>query len=127
MSEVAGRLAVQEGAYYLGRRTAGAACCSRGVPGVRAGERGDPRRRQRRAQRASGWPSGWAADVSILDVNLDRLRYVDDIYRGHVVTLVSNRVNIDEQVAARRPRGRRRARRRRPRADAGPARRWCRR
>lgn len=41
---------------------------------------------------------GLGADVSILDVNLDRLRYVDDLFRGQVVTLASNSFNIAQVV-----------------------------
>src|SRR3989441_13106725 len=43
---------------------------------------------------------GLGADVSILDVNLDRLRHVDDLFRGQVVTVVSNSFNV-EQVLRR--------------------------
>src|SRR4029453_14540713 len=41
---------------------------------------------------------GLGADVSILDVNLERLRHVDDLFRGQVVTLMSNSFNIDQVV-----------------------------
>jgi alanine dehydrogenase len=99
MSEVAGRLAVQEGAYYLGRAHGGRGILLSGVPGVPpgnvvilgAGVVG---------LNACKTAVGLGADVSILDVNLDRLRYVDDLFRGSVVTLMSNSFNI-EQVLQR--------------------------
>lgn len=94
MSEVAGRLSVQEGAFYLGRAHGGRGILLSGVPGVPpgnvvivgAGVAG------LNAARAA---VGLGADVSILDVNLDRLRHVDDIFRGKAVTLVSNSFNVE--------------------------------
>ncbi len=99
MSEVAGRLAVQEGAFYLGRAHGGRGILLSGVPGVPpgnvvvlgAGTAG---------LNAARVAVGLGADVSILDVNLDRLRHVDDLFRGQVVTLMSNSFNI-EQVLRR--------------------------
>ena len=99
MSEVAGRLSVQEGAFYLGRARGGRGILLSGVPGVPpgnvvvlgAGTAG------LNAVRAA---VGLGADVSILDVNLDRLRHVDDLFRGQAVTLMSNSFNI-EQVLRR--------------------------
>ena len=99
MSEVAGRLSVQEGAFYLGRARGGRGILLSGVPGVPpgnvvilgAGTAG------LNAARAA---VGLGADVSILDVNLDRLRHVDDLFRGQVVTVVSNSFNV-EQVLRR--------------------------
>ncbi len=93
MSEVAGRLAVQEGAFYLGRAHGGRGILLPGVPGVPpgnvvvigAGVVG---------LNAVKIAVGLGADVSVLDVNLDRLRHVDDHYRGQVVTVVSNAFNI---------------------------------
>ena len=93
MSEVAGRLAVQEGAYYLGRARGGRGVLLPGVPGVPpgnvviigAGTAG---------LNAARMAAGLGADVSILDVNLDRLRAVDDLFKGRVVTLASNAFNI---------------------------------
>jgi alanine dehydrogenase len=93
MSEVAGRLAVQEGAYHLGKAHGGRGILLSGVPGVPpgnvvilgAGVVG---------LNALRMAVGLGGDVSILDVNLDRLRHVDDLYRGQVVTVVSNAFNI---------------------------------
>lgn len=93
MSEVAGRLSVQEGAYHLGKAHGGRGILLSGVPGVPPGNvvilgAGTV------GLNALRIAVGLGGDVSILDVNLDRLRHVDDIYRGQVVTLVSNAFNI---------------------------------
>ena len=93
MSEVAGRLAVQEGAFYLGRAHGGRGILLSGVPGVPPGNvvilgAGTV------GLNAARMAVGLGADVSILDINLDRLRQVDDIFRGQVVTLHSNAFNI---------------------------------
>ena len=93
MSEVAGRLSVQEGAYHLGKAHGGRGILLSGVPGVPPGNvvilgAGTV------GLNALKMAVGLGGDVSILDVNLDRLRNVDDIYRGQVVTLVSNAFNI---------------------------------
>ena len=97
MSEVAGRLSVQEGAYYLGKAHGGRGILLSGVPGVPpgnvaiigAGAAG---------RNAAKTAVGRGADVSILDVNVDRLRHVDDLYRGQVVTVMSNSFNIERVV-----------------------------
>jgi alanine dehydrogenase len=97
MSEIAGRLSVQEGAFYLGRAHGGRGILLSGVPGVPpgniviigAGTAG---------LSAIRIAVGLGADVSILDVNLDRLRHVDDLFRGRVVTLMSNSFNLDQVV-----------------------------
>ncbi len=97
MSEVAGRLAVQEGAFYLGKAHGGRGILLSGVPGVPRGNvvilgAGTV------GLNAAKTAVGLGADVSILDVNLDRLRYVDDLFRGQVVTMVSNSFNIGQVV-----------------------------
>jgi alanine dehydrogenase len=93
MSEVAGRLAVQEGAFYLGKAHGGRGILLSGVPGVPPGNvviigAGIV------GLNAAKIAMGLGADVSILDVNVDRLRHVDDLFRGQVVTVVSNAFNI---------------------------------
>jgi alanine dehydrogenase len=93
MSEVAGRLSVQEGAYHLGKAHGGRGILLSGVPGVPPGNvvilgAGTV------GLNALRMAVGLGGDVSILDVNLDRLRHVDDLYRGTVVTLVSNLFNV---------------------------------
>jgi alanine dehydrogenase len=97
MSEVAGRLAVQEGAFYLGRAHGGRGILLSGVPGVPPGNvvvigAGTV------GLNAAKMAVGLGADVSVLDVNVDRLRHVDDIFRGQVVTLVSNAFNLARLV-----------------------------
>src|SRR5258705_10753151 len=99
MSEVAGRLAVQEGAHYLGRAYGGRGILLSGVPGVPYGNvaiRGAGTVGLNAAKAALGL----GADVSLLDVNLDRLRHADDVFAGRVVTIASNAFNIEQ--AARR-------------------------
>ncbi len=93
MSEVAGRLAVQEGAFYLGRAHGGRGILLSGVPGVPPGNvvvlgAGIV------GVNAVKIAVGLGADVSVVDINVDRLRHVDDIFRGQVVTIVSNAFNI---------------------------------
>src|SRR5207247_838802 len=97
MSEVAGRLAVQEGAFYLGKAHGGRGILLSGVPGVPRGNvvilgAGTV------GVNAAKTAVGLGADVSILDVNLDRLRAVDDLFGGHVVTLFSNSFNVAQVV-----------------------------
>ena len=95
MSEVAGRLAVQEGAFYLAKAHGGRGILLAGVPGVPpgnvvvlgAGVVG---------VNAARIALGLGADVSILDINLDRLRAVDDLFHGRVITLMSNSYNLDQ-------------------------------
>ena len=89
MSEVAGRLAVLEGAFYLGKAHGGRGILLSGVPGVPPGNvvilgAGTV------GLNAARTAIGLGADVSILDVNLDRLRHADEIFRGQVATLASN-------------------------------------
>jgi alanine dehydrogenase len=97
MSEVAGRLAVQEGAFYLGKAHGGRGILLSGVPGVPRGNvaiLGAGTAGLNAAKAAVGL----GADVSILDINLDRLRHVDDLFGGRVVTLASNSFNIGQVV-----------------------------
>jgi alanine dehydrogenase len=95
MSEVAGRLAVQEGAFYLARAHGGRGILLAGVPGVPPGNvvvvgAGTV------GVNAARIALGLGADISILDVNLDRLRAVDDLFHGRVITLMSNSYNLDQ-------------------------------
>jgi alanine dehydrogenase len=97
MSEVAGRLAVQEGAFFLTKARGGRGILLSGVPGVPPGNvvilgAGTV------GLNAVKVAVGLGADVSILDVNLERLRHVDDLYGGRVVTLFSNSYNIARAV-----------------------------
>lgn len=93
MSEVAGRLSVQEGAAYLTRARGGRGILLAGVPGVPPGNivvlgAGTV------GVSAARIALGLGADVSILDINLDRLRAVDDLFHGRVITIMSNSFNI---------------------------------
>ena len=97
MSEVAGRLAVQEGAFYLSRAHGGRGILLSGVPGVPPGNvvivgAGTV------GLNAARSAVGLGAEVALLDVNVDRLRAADDLFRGRVATLVSNAYNLERVV-----------------------------
>ena len=98
MSEVAGRLATQAGAHYLQRPYGGRGVLMGGAPGVR------PAKVVVIGAGNVGWNSariaaGMEAEVILLDKNLDRLRFVDQIHKGSVMTLASNRGAIERSVA----------------------------
>ncbi|HRE03918.1 MAG TPA: alanine dehydrogenase, partial [Ilumatobacteraceae bacterium] len=98
MSEVAGRLAPQMGAHYLERHNGGRGVLMGGAPGVR------PAKVVVLGAGNVGWNAAWIAagmeaEVVLFDKNLDRLRWVDQIQRGRVVTLASNRGAIERHVA----------------------------
>ena len=97
MSEVAGRVAVQVGAYFLQKESGGSGVLLGGVPGVAPGKvviLGGGVVGINSAKMAVGL----GADVTILDINLDRLRYLDDIFGNSLTTLMSNKQNIEDQV-----------------------------
>lgn len=97
MSEVAGRMSIQEGAKYLERPQMGRGILLGGVPGVApahitilgGGVVG---------ANAARIAAGFQADVAILDINMDRLRYLDDVMPPNVNTLFSDRHIIREQL-----------------------------
>ena len=97
MSEVAGRMATQEGAKYLERPMKGKGILLGGVPGVKpakvlvigGGIVGT---------QAAKMAAGLGADVIIMDLNLDRLRHLDDIMPANVRTVMSNEYNIREFI-----------------------------
>jgi alanine dehydrogenase len=97
MSEVAGRMSIQEGAKYLERPQEGRGILLGGVPGVPPAEivilGGGVV-----GKNAARIAAGFQADVSILDVNVDRLRYLDDIMPANVNTLFSDRHTIRERL-----------------------------
>jgi alanine dehydrogenase len=98
MSEVAGRMATQVGAHYLERENGGRGVLLGGAPGVR------PARVVVLGAGNVGWNAAWIAqgmeaEVLLLDKNLDRLRWVDQIHRGRIMTLASNRGSIARAVA----------------------------
>lgn len=97
MSEVAGRMSIQEGAKYLEKPLKGRGILLGGVPGVKpakvlilgGGIVG---------ANAAKIAAGMGADVTIMDVNLTRLRYLDDVMPKNVHTMVSNEYSIREMV-----------------------------
>ena len=97
MSEVAGRMAIQQGAKYLEKPLKGRGVLLGGVPGVNpakvlilgGGVVGT---------QAAKMAAGLGADVIILDLNLPRLRYLADIMPANVSTLMSNEYNIRELI-----------------------------
>lgn len=97
MSEVAGRMSIQEGAKYLEKPMLGRGILLGGVPGVAPAEvviiGGGVV-----GTNAAKVAAGLGARVTILDINIDRLRYLDDIMPKNVVTLMSNIQNIREKV-----------------------------
>jgi len=98
MSEIAGRLSVQEGAKYLEKPFGGKGILLGGVPGVRnakvviigAGNVGT---------NALKMAVGLGADVTIMDLSLDRLTYLDDLYGNKIKTIYSTSSAIEKQVA----------------------------
>lgn len=97
MSEVAGRMATQIGAFYLQKDHGGKGILLGGVTGVKPGKvtiiGGGVV-----GTNAAKMAVGLGADVTILDVNLSRLEYLDDVFQGRVQTLFSNAQNIEESV-----------------------------
>jgi alanine dehydrogenase len=97
MSEVAGRMSIQEGAKFLERPQEGRGILLGGVPGVLPAHitiLGGGVVGKNAAQVAAGF----GADVNILDINVDRLRYLEDIMPANVNTLYSDRHNIRDQL-----------------------------
>ena len=98
MSEVAGRMATQIAAHYLQRPEGGRGMLMGGVPGTRpahvvilgAGTVGT---------NAAQVALGMGAYVTLLDVNTERLRYVDEVLHGRLETLYSNESNVTETLA----------------------------
>lgn len=98
MSEVAGRLAIQEGAAFLEKFRGGKGVLLSGVPGVPpasivivgAGTVGTSALKR---------AVGMGARVTILDINVNKLRYLDDIYQGRIETLYSNRFNLMNAIS----------------------------
>ena len=95
MSEVAGRMASQVGAYYLQRSNGGRGVLMGGVPGVApakvlilgGGVVG---------HNAARVAVGMGAQVTITDISHTRLQYLDDIYRGQLQTMASNQHNLEQ-------------------------------
>lgn len=98
MSEIAGRMATQVGAYFLEKAEGGRGILLGGIPGVMpakvvivgAGVAGS---------NAAVIAMGLQARVVCLDRNPAKLRQLDSLYRGHIITLASNRLTLEDQVA----------------------------
>lgn len=98
MSEVAGRMAVQVGAYHLERHEGGRGKLLAGIPGVRparvvivgGGVVGT---------NAAKIALGMGADVFIMDININRLRYLDEILHGRLTTWASNPLHLTRAVS----------------------------
>lgn len=97
MSQIAGRLAIQEGAKYLEKPTGGRGVLLSGVPGVQqaeivvlgAGIVGSS---------SVKIAVGMGAHVTVLDIDLDKLEYLEDIYGSRITTVYSTPENIDETL-----------------------------
>lgn len=99
MSEVAGRMSIQVGAHFLERHNGGRGVLLGGAPGVR------PASVVVLGAGNVGWNAAWMAagleaEVDLLDKNIERLRYVDQIQMGRVTTLASNRGQVERVVRA---------------------------
>lgn len=97
MSEVAGRMAIQQGAKYLEKPIKGRGVLLGGVPGVPPGKvlvlgAGVV------GVQAAKMAAGLGAHVTILDINMKRLRYVNDVMPSHVVTEFSSVYNIKKHI-----------------------------
>jgi len=98
MSEVAGRMATQEGAHYLEKPQGGRGILLGGVPGVApasvvvigAGVVGT---------NAAKMAMGLGAQVTMIDINHRRLQYLDDVFGGRIMTITSTEPNIRKAVA----------------------------
>jgi len=98
MSEVAGRMAPQIGSHFLERAHGGRGVLLGGAPGVR------PARVVVLGAGNVGWNAAWIAqgmeaEVLLLDKNLDRLRWVDQIHKGRIMTLASNWGAVTRAIA----------------------------
>lgn len=98
MSEIAGRMSVQEGAKYLEKTYGGRGVLLAGVPGVERGNvvilgGGSV------GTNACKIAVGMGANVTVLDVNLKRLEYLDDIFARQITTLYSTHENVLKSIA----------------------------
>ena len=98
MSEIAGKLSVQVGSCYLQRENGGSGVLLGGVPGIKPGNvviigGGTV------GTNAAKIALGMGASVTILDINIERLRYLTDILGGRLVTIASNKSNVEATVA----------------------------
>lgn len=97
MSEIAGRMAAIVGSYHLFAHQGGSGLLAPGVPGVRpakfcvigGGQAG---------LNAVNQAVAMGAEVTVLDLSLPRLRYIDELYRGRVKTVASNSLEVERAV-----------------------------
>ena len=95
MSEIAGRMSIQIGAHFLESRYGGRGVLLGGVSGVASGQvvivgGGIV------GTNAAKMAVGLGARVTVIDLSIDRLRYLDDIFGGRICTVISNSYNISE-------------------------------
>jgi len=98
MSEVAGRMSTQIGAHFLEREHGGRGVLLGGVPGVR------PAKVVVIGAGNVGWNAAWIAqgmeaEVLLMDKNIERLRWVDEVNQGRIVTVASNRGALERACA----------------------------
>jgi alanine dehydrogenase len=99
MSEVAGRMAPQVGAVHLQRENGGRGVLLGGVSGVRPG-RVVVLGAGMAGMNAAWIAQGMEAEVVVLDKNINKLRDIDRIHQGKILTLASNRLSVDETVVS---------------------------
>jgi len=97
MSEIAGRMATQVGAYFLEKAQGGRGLLLGGVTGVKAGTVVIIGGGMAGAN-AAVIAMGMQADVVVLDTDIGKLRWLDSLYQGRIRTLHSNKLTIEEQV-----------------------------
>ncbi len=97
MSEIAGRMAAQVGAYFLEKAQGGRGVLLGGVTGVKSGKvvviGGGMA-----GSNAAVIAMGMQADVVVLDTDINKLRWIDSLYQGRIRTLHSNKLTLEEQV-----------------------------
>jgi alanine dehydrogenase len=98
MSQIAGRLAVQIGAYHLQSQQGGSGVLLGGVPGTAPG-RVTILGAGNSGAHACRIALGMGARVTLLDINAVRLEQIDDMYEGRLITLISNPGNLEKVVA----------------------------
>jgi alanine dehydrogenase len=97
MSEIAGRMAVQIGAHYLEKTQGGRGVLLAGVPGVESGKvvvlgAGVV------GTSATRMAVGLGAKVTVINLDVERLRYLDDLYQGRIVTRAASAAAIEQTV-----------------------------
>jgi alanine dehydrogenase len=99
MSQIAGRLSIQIGAYFLQTQNGGSGVLLGGIPGTMPGRvtiigGGNS------GAHACRMAAGMGARVTVLDLDTRKLELLDEEYRGHVVTLMANPGNVEQAVAS---------------------------